>query len=50
MDDEEAVPLQFSPTPKIVYVKKGKTIQLQALTGLDGSRSLRLPDFKTIVT
>jgi hypothetical protein len=29
---------------------KGKAIPLQAMTGLEGSRSLRLPDFKTIGT
>jgi hypothetical protein len=29
---------------------KGKAIPLQALTGPEGSRSLRLPDFKTIDT
>jgi hypothetical protein len=29
---------------------KGKAIPLQALTGPEGSRSLRLPDFKTIGT
>jgi len=36
-----------------VYVniyKKGKAIPLQAWTGPEGSRSLRLPDFKTIGT
>jgi len=27
---------------------KGKAIQLQAWTGPEGSRSFRLPDFKTI--
>jgi hypothetical protein len=27
---------------------KGKAIPLEAWTGLEGSRSLRLPDFKTI--
>jgi hypothetical protein len=27
---------------------KGKAIPLQALTGPEGSRRLRLPDFKTI--
>jgi hypothetical protein len=27
---------------------KSKAIQLQALTGPEGSRRLRLPDFKTI--
>jgi hypothetical protein len=29
---------------------KGKEIPLQALTGSEGSRRLRLPDFKTIGT
>jgi hypothetical protein len=29
---------------------KGKAIPLQALTGHEGSRRLRLPDFKTIGT
>jgi hypothetical protein len=29
---------------------KGKAIPLQALTGPEGSRRLRLPDFKTIST
>jgi hypothetical protein len=36
------------------YIKygkgKGKAIPLQALTGPEGSRRLRLPDFKTIGT
>jgi len=31
-------------------LKKGKTIPLEAWTGPEGSRSLRLPDFKTIGT
>jgi hypothetical protein len=30
--------------------KKGKAIPLQALTGPQGSRRLRLPDFKTVDT
>jgi hypothetical protein len=29
---------------------KGKAIPLQAWTGPEGSRSLRLPDFKTLGT
>jgi len=34
-----------------VYFKvKGKAIPLQAWTGPEGSRRLRLPDFKTIDT
>jgi hypothetical protein len=32
-----------------MYIK-GKAIPLQALTGPEGSRRLRLPDFKTIST
>jgi len=31
-------------------VKKGNAILLQAWTGPEGSRRLRLPDFKTIGT
>jgi hypothetical protein len=31
-----------------VYNVKGKAIPLQSLTGPEGSRRLRLPDFKTI--
>jgi len=31
-------------------ISKGKTIPLQAWTGLEVSRRLRLPDFKTIGT
>jgi hypothetical protein len=31
-------------------VKQGKAIPLQTLTGPEGSRRLRLPDFKTIGT
>jgi len=34
----------------IFNVKKGKAIPLQAWTGPEGSRRLRLPDFKTIGT
>jgi hypothetical protein len=32
------------------HAVKGKAIPLQALTGLEGSRMLRLPDFQTIGT
>jgi hypothetical protein len=35
---------------KVSNSVKGKTIPLQALTGPEGSRRLRLPDFKTIGT
>jgi hypothetical protein len=31
-------------------MRKGKAIRLQALTGPEGSRRLKLPDFKTIDT
>jgi hypothetical protein len=34
----------------IYLFKKDKAIPLQALTGPEGSRRLRLPDFKTIGT
>jgi len=34
----------------IVVKGKGKTIPLQAWTGPESSRRLRLPDFKTIGT
>jgi len=34
----------------IIINKKGKAIPLQAWTGPEGSRRLRLPDFKTIGT
>jgi hypothetical protein len=37
----------LSPTSR---GKKGKAIPLQALKGPEGSRSLKLPDFKTIGT
>jgi hypothetical protein len=35
---------------KLSYFIKGKAIPLQALTGPEGSRRVRLPDFKTIGT
>jgi hypothetical protein len=35
---------------KGLEVGKGKVIPLQAWTGPEGSRKLRLPDFKTIDT
>jgi hypothetical protein len=34
----------------LIAVLKGKAIPLQALTGPEGSRRLRFPDFKTIGT
>jgi hypothetical protein len=33
-----------------ILIGKGKVIPLQALTGPEGSRKLRLPDFKTVGT
>jgi len=44
--------IAFLSVPLIVterYVK-GKAILLQAGTGSDGSRRLRIPDFKTVCT
>jgi hypothetical protein len=38
------------PAACLTTLGKGKAIPLQALTGPEGSRRLRLPDFKTIVT
>jgi len=35
---------------RAMYGVKGKAIPLQAWTGPEGSRILRLPDFKTIST
>jgi len=33
-----------------MFLQKGKAIPLQAWTGLEGSRRLRLPDINTIST
>jgi len=33
-----------------VFLQKGKAFPLQAWTGREGSRRLRLPDFKTVGT
>ena len=40
----------FKIVDRSVLVKKGKAIPLQGWTGPEGSRRLRLPDFKTIDT
>jgi hypothetical protein len=32
----------------LIMKSRGKAIPLQAWTGLEGSRRMRLPDFKTI--
>jgi hypothetical protein len=42
-------PLQI-PWRLLLWEVKGKAIPLQALTGPEGSRRLRLPDLKTIGT
>jgi hypothetical protein len=42
--------LLFYDIPQFIYSCKGKAIPLQAWTGPEGSRRLRLPDFKTIGT
>jgi hypothetical protein len=41
-----SLPLDEKP----IVPLKGKAIPLQALTGPEGSRRLRLPDFKTVGT
>jgi hypothetical protein len=40
----------YEATVGPIFIVKGKAIPLQALTDPEGSRSLRLPDFKTIGT
>ena len=40
----------YTQTHTHIYIYKGKAIPLQAWTGREGSRSLRLPDFKIIGT
>jgi len=44
--------LQFNTTLSYssFYSKKGKAIPLQAWTGPEGSRKIRIPDLKTIGT
>jgi len=44
--DDNCAPLGYYAASK----GKGKAIPLQAWTGPEGSRSLRLPDFKTFGT
>jgi hypothetical protein len=41
---------KFSPFTTTVQQVKGKAIPIQALTGPEGSRRFRLPDYKTIGT
>jgi hypothetical protein len=45
----EAVLTSFN-IQTLVWLIRGKAIPLQAWTGTEGSRRLRLPDFKTIDT
>jgi hypothetical protein len=40
----------FVPVVCLIMIVKGKAIPLQALTGPEGSRRLKLPDFKTVGT
>jgi hypothetical protein len=40
----------YFPTKNVYLIDKGKAIPLQAWTGPEGSRTLKLPDFKTIGT
>jgi len=40
----------YIPTYTHIYIGKSKAIPLQAWTGPEGSRRLRLPDFETIGT
>jgi len=40
----------YAPRPNVEGKGKSKAIPLQAWTGPEGSRRLRLPDFKTIGT
>jgi hypothetical protein len=43
--------MYLPPTLAFIYLdSKGKAISLQAWTGPEGSRRLRLPDFKTVGT
>jgi len=39
-----------SAVPQPTQINEGKAIPLQAWTGHEGSRRLRLPDFKTVGT
>jgi len=45
----EAVRISFN-LPTLVWVIRGKAIPLEARSGPEGSRRLRLPDFETIST
>jgi hypothetical protein len=44
------LPQHVSGTNMPIIKSKGKAIPLQALTGPEGSRRLRFPDFMTIST
>ena len=47
---ELCVLLLWPPLSLLLSKSKGKAIPLQAWTGPEGSRRLKLPDFKTIGT
>jgi hypothetical protein len=42
--------LTFTGGPNVKFIQKGKAIPLQDWADPEGSRRLRLPDFKTIGT
>jgi len=42
--------MALGSTQVLIEMNKGKAIPLQAWTGLEGSRRLKLPDFKTVGT
>jgi hypothetical protein len=42
--------VKFENVPCVGKKDKGEAIPLQAWTGPEGARSLRLPDFKTVGT
>ena len=51
----KSVPVIFEPpctlwSEYVCVTKEGKAIPLQTWTGLEGSKRLRLPDFKTVGT
>jgi hypothetical protein len=48
--NENWVKITMTPTNKVKGKGKVKAIPLQEWTGPEGSRRLRLPDFKTIGT
>ena len=43
-------PMSTEASCTVILLSKGKAIPLQAWTGPEGSRRLRIPDFKTVST